>query len=120
MELDKLKYILEDSSNITYEDVLKELNNICRDVELDDFIDVFIEKLEHNKIVNEAWDLTKIQIVNKYNSDMNYWNNVFESSNDFKDCYGTVENFKENMLDWMFTYSLDGAYEAVKTEVDIC
>jgi hypothetical protein len=116
---EKLKDICGQSERINYDGMLKRLNEIVGDIDgykVDFFVNLLAEELEHSKIVNNGyWDMTIEEIENKYNNDMKYWDNAYKLYGD-KDLYKDAIEFKECMMDWFLTYSLDGSYASVECE----
>jgi hypothetical protein len=115
----RLKAICKESERLDYDSLISKVKLIVGDIEgykFDTFVNMLAEELEHSKIVNNGcWDMTEEQVIAKYDDDMNYWKENYEKYGD-KDLYKDVEEFKESMLDWFLTYSLDGAFASVECE----
>ncbi|MBK1809154.1 hypothetical protein JHL18_00635 [Clostridium sp. YIM B02505] len=116
---DRLKKICGQSERLDYGDLISKVRLIVGDIEgykIDFFVNMLAEELENSFIVNRnAWDMTIDEIKTKYDNDMDYWENAYNLYAD-KDFYKDMEEFKESMMDWMITYSLDGTFASVEAE----
>lgn len=120
----RLKEICGKSKKITYDSLINRLLKITEnklhinDYRFASFMGWLADELEHAIIVNEGcWDLTIEQIDKEYGN-IEYWRDQYENFKDEVDAeaYKTVEEFKDSMLDWSYTYSLDGSFASLECE----
>ncbi|EPY2271298.1 hypothetical protein [Clostridium sporogenes] len=120
----KLKEICSKSKKITYKNMINKLMEITENklhinsYKFTSFIIWLVEELEYNMEINEsAWDKTIEEIEQEDN-----WEEYKDTYNKFKNddtfYFESVEEFRDEMLEWSYSHCLNSVFNDLKREYE--